>query len=75
MLGKRKKGDIHVTLLAICSVNDMVRRLTTIEPRGNLSMLLLTLMTPSRGLTLARSRTSTASDFLAVGTGVIGERG
>ena len=72
---KRKKGDIHVTLLAIRSVNDMVRRLTTIEPRGNLSMLLLTLVTPSRSLTLARSRTSTASDSLAVGTGVIGERG
>ena len=72
---KKEKGDIHVTLLAIRSVDDMVRRLTTIEPRGNLSMLLLALMTPSGGLTLARSRTSTASDSLVVGTGVIGKRG
>lgn len=66
--------DIHVVESTL-TVDDDIRRLTTIEMRRNLPMLLLTLMTTSRGLTLARSRTTTTADALVVRGGIVGERG
>ena len=45
----------------------MLRSLATLEPRWNFSVLLLTLMTSSRRLSLARRRTTTTSYALAVG--------
>jgi len=55
-------------------MDDNLRRLSTVEPRGDLSMLLLTLMTPSGSFSFPRSRTTTASDLLAVRTRIIGKR-
>jgi hypothetical protein len=71
--GERKK-NLHV-LFSTLTVDNNVGRLTTIEPGRDLSMLTLTLVTASRGLTLAGSRTTTAADTLVVGRRIVGERG
>lgn len=69
-----KRRNIHVLEPAL-AMDDNIRRLTTIEARRYLSMLLLTFVTTARGFTLARSRTTTATDTLVVGRGIVGERG
>lgn len=55
-------------------MNHNLRRLSTIEPRGDLSMLLLTLMAPTGRLSLPRSRAPTASSLLTECSRVIGKR-
>lgn len=57
------------------TMNNNIRRLTTIKRSGDLSMLLLTLVTSSGGFTLTGGRTTTSSDALVVGALGIGERG
>lgn len=71
---KGAMGSIHIIKPPLTMDNNL-RRLTTIKRRRNLSMLLLTLVTSSGGLTLARSRTTTSSNALVVGALCIGERG
>lgn len=56
-------------------MDDNLRRLATVEPGGHLSVLLLTLVTAARGLSLAGGGTTTASDSLVVGAQGVGERG
>lgn len=56
-------------------MHDNLRRLPTIKPRRNFPMLLLTLMTAPRRLSLPGRRTPTPSDSLAVGPGVVRKRG
>lgn len=71
---KEGKGkDKHVCEPTL-SMNHNFRRLSTIEPRGDLSMLLLTLMTPTGRLSLPRSRTPTASSLFTERSRVIGKR-
>ena len=48
-------------------------RLTTLEPRVDLAVLLLTIMTSSRGLSVTRRGTTTDSLLLVEGAGVVGE--
>lgn len=58
-----------------CPVHDVFRRLSTSEPSGDFPVLLLTLMTAARGLSLARGGTATSSDSFVVGPLGIGEGG
>lgn len=51
------------------------RRLTTLEPRPDFPVLLLTLVTSSRRLALARRRTTTDSDSLLVRSCIVGQVG
>lgn len=53
-------------------VNNIVRRLSTIEAYWYLAVLLLTLMTSSRCLAVATRRTTTDSDTLVVRGFVVG---
>lgn len=69
-----RAGDILVRKPPF-SMNDVFRRLTTREPSRDLPVLLLTLVTATRGLSLARGGTATSSDPFVVGTWVTGERG
>lgn len=73
-MGEKEKIDIHIIPPPL-TMHDNLRRLTTIEPRRDLPVLILTLMTTTGRLSLPRSGTTTASDLLVVGAGVIGERG
>lgn len=66
--------NIHVVESPL-AVHDNLRRLSTIESSRNLSVLSLTLVTPSGRLSLTGRRTATSSDALAVSPRVIGERG
>lgn len=66
---------IHVGFFTPCAADDNILGLTTIEAGGNLSVRLLTLVTTSRGLTLAGGGTTTTTDALVVGGGIVGERG
>jgi hypothetical protein len=56
------------------TVHHNLRRLSTIEPRGDFSMLLLTLVATSRGLTLTGRRTTTSPNSLIVRPRSIGQR-
>lgn len=70
----RSQGrDIHVVETTL-TVHHDIWRLSTIEPRGDFSMLLLTLMTTSGGLTLTGRRTTTSSNSLIVRPRSIGQR-
>lgn len=73
-MGEKEKIDIHIIPPPL-TMHDNLRRLTTIEPRRDLPVLILTLMTTTGRLSLPRGRTTTATDLLVVGAGVIGERG
>lgn len=64
--------NIHILESALTMHNN-IRCLSTIEPRWHFSMLLLTLVTPSGGFTLAGRGTATSSDPLIVGSGGVGE--
>lgn len=57
------------------AVHDDIRRLTTIEARRDLAVLLLTLVTTSGRFSLARGWTTTAANALVVRCGIIGKRG
>lgn len=70
--GGRK--NVHVVPSSL-AVHDDILRLTTIEARRDLAVLLLTLVTTSGSFTLAGGRTTTAADALVVGCGIIRERG
>jgi hypothetical protein len=72
-------------LLAVCHslivlpppsrrVGDGLRCLSTFKARGHLSVGVLTLLTSSSRLALARCRTATAADLLVVGALVIRQR-
>jgi hypothetical protein len=63
---------IHV-LETPLSMHNLHRRLSSLEARGNLSMLLLTLVTTTGRLSLAGGGTATSSDALVVGFGDIAE--
>jgi hypothetical protein len=65
--------DIHVVEPTL-TVHHNLRRLSTIEPRGDFSMLLLTLVATSRGLTLTGRRTTTSPNSLIVRPRSIGQR-
>jgi hypothetical protein len=54
-------------------VHNLHRRLSSLEARGYLSMLLLTLVTTTGRLSLAGRGTTTSSDALVVGFGDIAE--
>lgn len=69
---EKTKENIHI-LKPTLSMHDNIRRLTTVETRRHLSMLSLTLMTASRGLSLPRGRTSTSSNPFVICPGVVGE--
>lgn len=57
---------VHV-LEAPFAVHDDIGRLSTIEMRWHLAVLLLTFVTAAGGLTLAGGGTSTSADALVVG--------
>lgn len=61
--------------MSTLSVDNNIGGLTTIEPGRDLSVLTLTLVTTTGGLTLAGSRTTTAADTLVVGRRIVGQRG
>lgn len=63
---------VHFTSLAIYH---NIRRLTTLEAERHLSMLLLTLVTSSRCLALARAGTTTAADNVVVCSLGVGKGG
>lgn len=65
-------SQIHETL---GSMADVQRCLTTLPPSRHLSMLLLTLVTTTGRLSVARRRTATDADALVVGALVLGEVG
>lgn len=56
-------------------MHDQLRRLSSIEPRRHLAVLLLTLVPSSRRLALARRRTATLADALVVRSAGVGEAG
>lgn len=56
------------------TVSNVQRCLTTLEPRRHLSMLLLTLVTASRRLSLARRRAPTNTYASVVRSRIIGQR-
>lgn len=70
--GNWDKSIIRI-LESTLSMHHNIRRLTTIKARRDLSMLLLTFMTSSRGLSLARCWTTTASNTLVVGPRSVGD--
>lgn len=63
---------IHIIESTLAVHND-VRCLTTIEVCRDFAVLLLTLVTTSRGFTLARSRTTATTDPLVIGGGIVRE--
>lgn len=65
---------LHVDA-ATLAVDDDLGRLSTIETGGDLSVLSLTLVTATGGLTLAGGGTTTSTDTLVVGCRVVGEGG
>lgn len=60
---------------AALGVGDPLRCLTTLEARGDLAVGMLTLLTASGGLALARGGSATALDALVVGAFGVRERG
>lgn len=70
----KKKENVHIIKPPLTMHHDL-RRLTTIKPSGDFTMLLLTLVTSSGRFTLSGGRTPTSSDALVVGALRIGERG
>ena len=67
-------GILHVNT-ATLAVDDDLGRLSTIEAGGDLSVLSLTLVTATGGLTLAGGGTTTSTNTLVVGCRVVGEGG
>lgn len=66
--------NVHVIPSPLAVHND-IRRLTTIEARRDLAVLLLTLVATTGSFTLAGSWTTTTTDALVVRCGIIGKRG
>lgn len=69
-----REDHLHVDAAAL-AVHDDILGLTTIEARWDLTVLTLTLVTTTGGLTLARSGTTASTDALVVGSRVVGEGG
>lgn len=69
-----RENHLHVDAAAL-AVHDNILGLTTIEARWDFAVLTLTLVTTTRGLTLARSGTTASTDALVVGSRVVGEGG
>lgn len=65
---------LHVDAASL-AVDDDVGCLSSIEAGGDLSVLALTFVTATGGLTLARSGTTTSTNALVVGCRVVGEGG
>lgn len=59
--------DHILVIRSLMAVHNILRRLTTLESRRDLSMLLLTLVTPSRRLSLSTRWTTSATNALLVG--------
>ena len=71
---KKVAGGIQVHK-SLPSMTDSQRRLTTLEPRVDGAMLLLTLVTATGRLSVARGGTATDADALLVGALVLLEVG